>query len=62
MSYSYLILITIFLLFLLLFLASTPKDSYFDRLGIHIGSASGIYIVIGVFITYKFLEYNFLIY
>jgi hypothetical protein len=59
MSYSYLILITIFLIFLLLFIASTPKDSYFDRLGLHIGSASGIYIVIGVFITYKFLEYNY---
>ncbi len=59
MKFNYLIYITIFLILLLLFIASTPKDSFFDRLGIQISSISGIYIAIGVFITYKFLEYNY---
>ncbi len=53
-----LVILTVCVVIVFVFFATRPKDSFFERLGVQIGAASGIYIAIGVFITWKFLEYN----
>jgi xanthine/uracil permease len=53
-----LVILSVCVVIVFVFFATRPKDSFFERLGVQIGAASGIYIAIGVFITWKFLEYN----
>lgn len=52
------LIIIVFLIGWILYVAKTPKDSYLDRIGNHIQTGSGILVAFGVYMTYKFLQYN----